>query len=132
MIYTTILRDYYIKYGQLVMESTLMYLKYFFEKHEDLFSISFRDKIPENYELNSIPNILLFSELGKLLEEIPLSYKVQWDDKKFGRYMKYVSEKIMIHLNQFSDEDFDNAINDDKHLGLDMNEIISFDNFEIH
>ena len=127
---STILRDYYKKYGQLVMETTLMYLKYFFEMHEDLFSL--RDKIPENYELNSIRNILLFAELGKLLEKIPLKHNVHWEDKKFGRYMKYISEEIMKHLNQFSDEDFENAINDDTHIGLNMNEIISFDKFEIH
>ena len=46
--------------------------------------------------------------------------------------MKYISEEIMKHLNQFSDEDFENAINDDTHIGLNMNEIISFDKFEIH
>jgi len=127
---STILRDYYKKYGQLVMETTLMYLKYFFEMHEDLFSL--QDKIPEDHKLNSIQYILLFAELGKLLEKIPLEYNVQWEDKKFGRYMKYISEEIMKHLNQFSDEDFENAINDDTHIGLNMNEIISFDKFEIH
>ena len=130
----TILENYYEKYGKYVMESILMFLKYFFEMHQDLFSISFRDEIQDNnYELNSIPNILLFAYLGKLLEKIPLSYKVQWEDKKFGRYMKYVSEKIMMHLNQFSDEDFENAINDNTDMILNMNElIVSFDNFEIH
>ena len=125
-----ILEKYYEKYGSLVMETTLMYLKYFFEKHEDLFSL--RDKIPENYKLNSIRNILLFAELGKLLEKIPLEYNVQWEDKKFGRYMKHISEEIMTHLEKFSVENFENAINDDMHIGLNMNEIISFDKFEIH
>jgi|APSaa5957512493_1039668.scaffolds.fasta_scaffold185517_1 hypothetical protein len=126
-----ILRKYYKKYGKYVMESTLMFLKHFFEMNKELFPHSFRGEIPENY-INSIRNILLFAELGKLLEKIPLSHNVQWEDKKFGRYMKYVSEEIMIHLNQFSDEDFKNAINNGTHIGLNMNEIISFDKFEIH
>jgi len=129
---STILRKYYKKYGKYVMETTLMYLKYFFEMHEELFPLSLRDNIPEDHKINSIQYILLFAELGKLLEKIPLEYNVQWEDKKFGRYMKYISEEIMKHLNQFSDEDFENAINDDTHIGLNMNEIISFDKFEIH